>query len=121
MMYPWPLAECHHTLNEALEIAMDYLELTRQASPYSETQVWAADAILAAWRSGVRHKIRLANYAIGNPASVPTPSGRDAPGAKDGPPLSEFFLAGLETKSGFSDFHVAIAEVAAGAPFGPRR
>ena len=48
MMYPWPLAECHHTLNEALEIAMDYLELTRQAYPYSETQVWAADAILAA-------------------------------------------------------------------------
>ena len=65
MMYPWPLAECHHTLNEALEIAMDYLELTRQADPYSETQVRAADAILAAWRSGVRHKIRLANYAIG--------------------------------------------------------
>jgi hypothetical protein len=65
MMYPWPLAECHHTLNEALEIAMDYLQLTRQAYPYSETQVWAADAILAAWRSGVRHKIRLANYAIG--------------------------------------------------------
>jgi hypothetical protein len=65
MMYPWPLAECHHTLNEALEIAMDYLQLTRQAYPYSETQVWAADAILAAWRSDVRHKIRLANYAIG--------------------------------------------------------
>jgi hypothetical protein len=65
MMYPWPLAECHHTLNEALQIAMDYLQATRQAYPYSETQVWAADAILAAWRSGVRHKIRLANYAIG--------------------------------------------------------
>jgi hypothetical protein len=63
MMYPWPLAECHHTLNEAL--ALDYLELTGQASPYSETQVRVADAILAAWRSGVRHKIRLANYAIG--------------------------------------------------------
>ena len=65
MMYPWPLAECHHTLNEALEIAMDYLELTRQAYSYSEMQVRAADAILAAWRSGVRHKIRLANFAIG--------------------------------------------------------
>jgi hypothetical protein len=65
MMYPWPLAGCHHTLNEALEIAMDYLELTGQAYPYSETQVRVADAILAAWRSGVRHKIRLANYAIG--------------------------------------------------------
>jgi hypothetical protein len=65
MMYPWPLAECHHTLNEVLKIAVDYLQLTRQAYPYSETQVWAAEAILAAWRSGVRHKIRDANYAIG--------------------------------------------------------
>ena len=77
MMYPWPLAECHHTLNEALEIAMDYLELTRQADPYSETQVRAADAILAAWRSGVRHKIRLANYAIGAVESKKQLNGRE--------------------------------------------
>ena len=77
MMYPWPLAECHHTLNEALEIAMDYLQLTRQAYPYSETQVWAADAILAAWRSGVRHKIRLANYAIGAVEGKIQLNGRD--------------------------------------------
>jgi hypothetical protein len=77
MMYPWPLAECHHTLNEALEIAMDYLQLTRQAYPYSETQVWAADAILAAWRSGVRHKIRLANYAIGAVESKKQLNGRE--------------------------------------------
>jgi hypothetical protein len=77
MMYPWPLAECHHTLNEALEIAMDYLQLTRQAYPYSETQVWAADAILAAWRSGVRHKIRLANYAIGAVEGRKRPNGRE--------------------------------------------
>jgi hypothetical protein len=33
----------------------------------------------------------------------------------------KIFFAGLETKSGFSNFYVAIAEVAAGAPFGPRR
>jgi hypothetical protein len=77
MMYPWPLGECHHTLNEALEIAMDYLQLTRQAYPYSETQVWAADAILAAWRSGVRHKIRLANYAIGAVESKKQLNGRE--------------------------------------------
>ena len=77
MMYPWPLPECHHTLNEALEIAMDYLQLTRQAYPYSETQVWAADAILAAWRSGVRHKIRLANYAIGVVESKKQLNGRE--------------------------------------------
>jgi hypothetical protein len=64
MMYPWPLAERHEPLNEALEIAMGYLELTRQAYPYSETQVRAADAILAAWRSGVRHKVRLATTRL---------------------------------------------------------
>jgi hypothetical protein len=65
------------SLNEALEIAMDYLQLTRQAYPYPETQVWAADAILAAWRSGVRHKIRLANYAIGAVESKKQLNGRE--------------------------------------------
>jgi hypothetical protein len=52
-------------------------QLTRQAYPYSETQVWAADAILAAWRSGVRHKIRLANYAIGAVEGRKRPNGRE--------------------------------------------
>jgi hypothetical protein len=64
MLYPWPQAEIHATLNEALEIAMDYLEGTGRAYPYSEKQSVAADAILGAWRAGVRNKIRLANYAI---------------------------------------------------------
>jgi hypothetical protein len=53
----------------------DYLQLTRQAYPYLETQVSAADAILAAWRS--------------------------TPGAKDGPPFSqnsEFFWPALKPK-----------------------
>ena len=64
MLYPWPLAELHTTLNESLEIAMDYLEGTGQTYPLSETQVKAADAILVAWRAGVRHRIRLANVGI---------------------------------------------------------
>jgi hypothetical protein len=64
MLYPWPLAELHTTLNESLEIAMDYLERSGQAYPYSETQVKAADAILVAWQAGVRHRIRLANVGI---------------------------------------------------------
>ena len=64
MMYPWPLAEANATLGEALEIAMGFLEGTGQAYPYSETQVRTANAILAAWRSGVRQKIRLANIGI---------------------------------------------------------
>lgn len=64
MLYPWPLTELHTTLNESLEIAMDYLEASGQAYPYTETQVKAADAILAAWRAGARHRIRLANIGI---------------------------------------------------------
>ena len=60
-MYPWP---DDGVMNEALEIAMDYLEGTGRAYPYSEKQSVAADAILGAWRAGVRNKIRLANYAI---------------------------------------------------------
>lgn len=64
MLYPWPLTELHTTLNESLEIAMDYLVGTGQAHPYSATQVKAADAILAAWRAGAHHPIRLANVGI---------------------------------------------------------
>jgi hypothetical protein len=43
---------------------MDYLEGSGQAYPYSETQVKAGYAILTAWRTGVRHKIGLANVGI---------------------------------------------------------
>jgi len=41
MLYPWPLADLHPTLNESLEIAMDYLAGTGQSYPYWETQVKA--------------------------------------------------------------------------------
>jgi hypothetical protein len=63
-MYPWPFAETDMTLEEALNIAMDYLELTRQAYPFSETQRICARVILQSWRQGTRHRIRLANDAI---------------------------------------------------------
>jgi hypothetical protein len=64
ILYPWPPEEADATLNEALEIAMDYLERTGQTYPYSEMQQRAAAAILNAWRAGARHKIRLANCGI---------------------------------------------------------
>ncbi len=64
ILHPWPLNEAHATLNESLEIALDYLVGTGQAHPYSETQVRTADAILLAWRAGARHPIRLANVGI---------------------------------------------------------
>ena len=64
VLYPWP-ADVHNTaLNEALEIGMVYLERTGQDSQYLDAQKRAARAIIAAWRRGVNHKLRLANYAI---------------------------------------------------------
>jgi hypothetical protein len=63
MLYPWPV-ECYPMLDEALHIAMDYLELTGQADEYTKVQSQAAREIIARWRAGERHKLRLANYAI---------------------------------------------------------
>jgi hypothetical protein len=64
MPYPWPIEQADVTLQEALDIALDYLEFTRQAYPFSEVERTCADVVLEAWRAGVRHRIKLANYAI---------------------------------------------------------
>jgi hypothetical protein len=65
MLYPLPMYGVDQVaLSDALEVAMHYLEGIGQADPYTELQDRAADAILAAWRAGVRHKIRLANCGI---------------------------------------------------------
>ena len=63
MQYPWPIA-CYPLLDEALQIAMDYLERTGQDGEYMNVQSQAAHEIMVRWRAGVRHKLRLANYAI---------------------------------------------------------
>jgi hypothetical protein len=63
MLYPWPIA-CYPMLDEALQIAMNYLELTGQAGEYTKVQSQAAREIIARWRAGERRKLRLANYAI---------------------------------------------------------
>ena len=55
---------CLDTLDEALDIAMDYLERTEQAEKFVEVQRVAAMAIVAAWKGGVRHRIKLAHVAI---------------------------------------------------------
>jgi hypothetical protein len=62
--YPWPILEAQQTLQDALDIAIDYLERTRQVCAFWEVEKVCADVILAAWQGGVRHRIRLANYAI---------------------------------------------------------
>lgn len=63
-MYPWPIGDFDNAMDEALDIAMDYLERTEQAVKFIEVQRVAAMAIVAAWKGGVRHRIKLAHVAI---------------------------------------------------------
>jgi len=49
---------------EALAIALQYLELTKQAYPYSEIRWKCAQVIVDEWNAGKRHRIWLANKAI---------------------------------------------------------
>ena len=64
MPYPWPIECVDVTLQDALDIALDYLEFTRQAYPFSEVERKCAKVILANWKAGTRQKIKLANSAI---------------------------------------------------------
>jgi hypothetical protein len=64
LVFPWPNGEYNPVLDEALTIAMEYLELTGRAQEYNRVQAFAALVILKEWRSGVRHPIRLSNTAI---------------------------------------------------------
>jgi hypothetical protein len=63
-MYPWPFGEFDSVMDDALNIAMDYLIRTGQAVKFQEAQEVAAQAIAVAWRSGVRNRLRLSNLAI---------------------------------------------------------
>jgi hypothetical protein len=63
-MYLWPLGEFDYVLDDALNIALDYLYLSGQAEQFQEVQSTAATAIAVAWKGGVRHRIKLANIAI---------------------------------------------------------
>jgi NADH:ubiquinone oxidoreductase subunit len=63
-MYPWPTGEFDNVMDDALGIAMDYLDRTGQAVMFKEVQTTAATAIAAAWKGGVRHRIKLANIAV---------------------------------------------------------
>ena len=63
-MYPWPLGEFDNVMDEALDIAMDYLIRTGQAVKFREVQKTTADSIACAWWAGVRNRVRLTNVAI---------------------------------------------------------
>jgi hypothetical protein len=51
-------------MDDALNIAMDYLDRTGHATRFKEAQSTAARSIIVAWQSGVKHRIKLANLAI---------------------------------------------------------
>jgi hypothetical protein len=63
-MYPWPVGNFDYVMDEALDIAMNYLSRTGRAVNFRVVQTVAAKAIISAWQGGARHKIRLANCAI---------------------------------------------------------
>jgi hypothetical protein len=63
-MYPWPIGNFDYAMDDALDTAMNYLEHTGQAEEFMEVQRVAAMAIVAAWKRGIRHRIKLANIAI---------------------------------------------------------
>jgi hypothetical protein len=51
-------------MDDALDIAINYLERTGQVGTFAEVQRVAATAIVAAWKMGVRNRIKLAHVAI---------------------------------------------------------
>jgi len=63
-MYPWPFGEFDNVMDDALNIAMEYLVRSDQAANLRKSQALAANAIAIAWRSGVRNRLRLTNLAI---------------------------------------------------------
>jgi hypothetical protein len=63
-MYPWRFGEFDNMMDDALDIALDYLIRTDQAVNFREVQALAANAIADAWRAGVRNRMRLTNLAI---------------------------------------------------------
>jgi hypothetical protein len=69
-MYPWPIADVDYEMQIALDIALDYLEHTGQAVPFSETQRICAHNILRSWREGTR-------LGSGLPMMQSKPSRRD--------------------------------------------
>ena len=67
MPYHWPFEQPDPVLQYALDIALDYLEFTKQADLYSQTKLACARVILDEWMVGgrqQRHPLWLANKAI---------------------------------------------------------
>jgi hypothetical protein len=60
----FPITETNADLCQAMNIAMGYVRGTGLADRFLNPEALVAAAILNAWASGVRHRIRLANAGI---------------------------------------------------------
>ena len=63
-MYPWPTGDFDNAMDVALDAAMNYLGRSGQATEFTEVRRMAAMAILAAWKTGEKNRVMLANIAI---------------------------------------------------------
>jgi hypothetical protein len=64
MSFPWPVTDDELVLDHALDIVMRYFDLPPDEEQYAAVESFAAEAIMAEWRSGVRNRVVLANKAI---------------------------------------------------------
>ena len=64
MPYVFPVPQVSD-LEDALDIAMDYLERTGQSFPLPQTERFCGQVIFEEWATGRRHRVWLANRAIG--------------------------------------------------------
>jgi len=63
-MYPWPIGDFDNAMDVALDTAMNYLDHTGQATKFPVVRRVAAMAIVAAWKTGEKNPVKLANLAI---------------------------------------------------------
>jgi hypothetical protein len=64
MTYPWPLTHPEAVLDEALDIALNFVESAGDSTTRDSKQHLVANAILKDWQKGTREKISLANVGI---------------------------------------------------------
>ena len=60
----WPLLNDDRDFDQALKIAMQYMELKGLADDYYVLQNYVALQIVNEWQRGTRHRLRLSNAAI---------------------------------------------------------
>jgi hypothetical protein len=55
-MYPWPIGDFDNAMDEAIDVAMDYLERTGHREVYRCAACGGGHGDSAAWKAHVRHR-----------------------------------------------------------------